>query len=465
MNYDFETRTLLEDEILGFIMEFDDGSLKAQKILFSHGIDESTYFNNAFNQHLFNTMLKCWENGLPANLINCINFRPDNYRNKEDPMDKKGFDTNLIVMISKGKYIPMETFELKLWVLKRYILMDYWNNVAFDISSGIWDFREELQVGQNIIDGYNILFDKITKSFKASESVVDKQRDNYLKKLSGVSITVPSGIAPIDAFTGGWHNGELVIMAARPAMGKSTMALIMAIKSAFYHNKKTLFSSFEMPKIQVMNKVASYSLSLDYHKIKNYEYDQETMEKVFKFYEYLESKDSKLVITDTKEVSTISDIDAKIKSIGAELFIPDYLQLIGIEKGVKIKAGNREQEIAYISGSLKKMAVSYDIPIIALSQLSRAVENRSDKRPQLSDLRESGSIEQDADIVIFLYRDAYYKELSGNGMQIVESERWDLEMKFAKGRDLGTKTLYLYANYITYEVRDREVPAPPIINV
>lgn len=459
MNYDIDNRTVLEDEVLGYLICKDSMGLYSQQIIEQHGITEAEYFGNAFNKDVFRTMQKCWENNLPADFVNLINLRPDNYRDKENVLDKKMFDVNLTTMVQKGSVLNEVSFVKKVWLFKQYIIMDFWNKVANDIIFGQWDFRDELQVGQNIIDSYNLLLEKITKNFTKTESVVLKQREYFMKKMRGELVTVPSGVQPVDEFTGGWHNGELIVIAARPGAGKTTVALKMAIESAFKFKKKVLFSSFEMPKVQVMNKVAAYILELDYKKIKAYEYDYDTMQKVFQFYEYLESSESFLVITDQKEVSTISDIGSKLKEIKAELFFADYLQLIKIEKGVKIKAGNREQEIAYISGSLKAMAVEYDIPVIALSQLSRAVENRDNKRPKLSDLRESGSIEQDADIVMFLYRDAYYKEISGQ--PVLESERWDLEMNFAKGRDLGTRTLYLYANYITYEIRERTVPLPP----
>lgn len=467
MNYDITVRTRLEDEVLGFLIAYDDAVFRSKVLLDSHGLNDSSYFANAFNQDVFITMQKCWEHLLPADLTNLVNLRPDKYRNKEDVFDKKMFDTNLIMMMQASSFCSIQTFETKLWVLKQYVLMDYMNNAANDIVFGQWDFRDGLQVAGNIFDGYNILFEKLTKKFKKSESVVDKQKELYERKLSGEIINVLSGIESIDRFTGGWFRGELIITAARPGMGKTTMALIMAIVSAFYYNKKIIFWTLEMPKVQLMNKIAAYQLKLDYHKIKNFEYDRETMDQVFNFYKYLESEKSNLIIIDKKEVSTVSGIDAKVKELKPDQLIVDYLQLAGIESGVIKKAGNREQEIAYISKSLKGIALDHDIPVLALSQLSRSIESRPNKRPTLSDLRESGAIEQDADIVIFYYRDAYYKELLN--AHVADYERWNLEVSFAKGRDLGTKTLYLNANYITYEVKEgfltaensMAVPLPP----
>lgn len=466
MNYDITVRTMLEDEILGYLIYYDDGNFRSKSLLYSHGIDDAEYFANSFNKDVFRTMQKCWENNLPADLVNMINLRPNNYREESDVFEKKGFDTNLILMFQKASFYVPVTFESKLWVLKQYILMDYWNRVSNEIIFGQWDFRDKLQTGDNIIDGYNILFEKLTRNFKKSESVIDKQREIYEKKIRGETITVLSGIPAVDAFTGGWHKGELIITAGRPGMGKTTMALIMAMRSAFIYKKKVIFFSFEMPKIQLLNKITAHELKLDYKKLKNLEYDSETMEIVFRYYKFLESPESNIIIYDLKEVSTVADVGKKIEQHKPDIAIADYLQKINIENSVKKKPGNREQEISYISGSFKNFAVQYDIPFIALSQLSRSVENRTNKRPTLSDLRESGAIEQDADIVLFYYRDAYYKDLINQFYP--EYERWNLEVSFAKGRDLGTKTLYINANYVTYEIKDEfltaenSVPAPPI---
>lgn len=376
-------------------------------------------------------------------------------------MDKMGFDMNLIMMSQKGSIQTFYTFENKLWVLKQYILMDYWNTVSSDIISGVWDFRDELQVGTNIIDGYNLLFNKLTTNFsKKTESILDKEKENYEKVKSGQTVTVPSGIPAVDVVTNGWFNGELIITAARPGMGKTTLALIMAIRAAFHYNKKVYFCSLEMPKVQLFNKIAAYQLKLDYQKIKTYSYEPEIMEQVFNFYKILESPTSNLVITDKKEVRTVSQLDKKVQEINPDILFVDYLQLLKIEGNVKVKPGNREQEISYISSSLKDIALVSDIPVIALSQLSRAVESRDNKRPQLSDLRESGSIEQDADIVIFYYRDAYYKELKK--IPYPDFEKWNLEFTFAKYRDGASKTVYLNANYLTYEVTEGFATGPEL---
>ena len=461
-NYDTALRAELEDEILGWCITIDDQKLRSKSYLHNHGIDSEEYFSNPFNKDVFISMKTCWEHSLPADLKNVINLRPSNYRNPENVADRMGFDLNVITMVNKGNFQTQSNFEQKLWVLKQYVLMDYWNDMAKEILSKQWDFRDYITVSDNIINGYNLLFEKMTRSFVKQDSVVDQERAKYQLKKAGGVVTVPSGIVPVDSFTGGWVNGEMIIVAGRPGMGKTTMALIMAMNAAFLYGKKVLYCSREMPKVQLMNKVLAYQLKLDYKRVKAQDYDDETMEQVFKYYAFLESDKCPLTFTDPREVYTVSQVDAKIKQLQPDVVYIDYLQLMTIESGIKIKAGNREQEISYISNSFKQMAIKYNIPIIPLSQLSRAVESRAIKRPQLSDLRESGSIEQDADIVIFLYRDAYYKTVEGR--PVSDSEQWLMEMKFAKGRDLGTKTIYLNANLATYEVTEvLSAPAPPTV--
>ena len=236
-NYDTALRAELEDEILGYCIEIDNSNFIAREHLLLHSIDTPDYFHNPFNKDVFISMQTCWNNNLPADLINVINLRPSNYRNPENVWDKMGFDLNVIAMVNKGGYQTSVKFEHKLWVLKQYILMDYWNKTAQDILSKHWDFRDHIVVSDNIINGYNLLFEKITRSFVKQDSVVDQERAKYeLKKAGGIA-TVPSGIVPVDSFTGGWVNGEITIIAARPSMGKTTIALIMAMNAAFLYGK------------------------------------------------------------------------------------------------------------------------------------------------------------------------------------------------------------------------------------
>ncbi|HHP7241312.1 MAG TPA: replicative DNA helicase [Cyclobacteriaceae bacterium] len=220
---------------------------------------------------------------------------------------------------------------------------------------------------------------------------------------------VPSGFTQLDRVTSGWQKSDLIIIAARPGMGKTAFVVSAMRNAALDFNKPVAIFSLEMSSIQLTNRLISAEAELDSEKIKkgnlaDYEWEQ-LVHKTNRLQE------SPIYIDDTPAI-TILELRAKCRRLKAQhdvqMIIIDYLQLMSGDSSKN--AGNREQEIASISRALKSLAKELNVPVIALSQLSRAVENRGGtKRPQLSDLRESGSIEQDADVVLFLYRPEYYK--------------------------------------------------------
>ncbi|MDN4164174.1 replicative DNA helicase [Cytophagales bacterium LB-30] len=229
------------------------------------------------------------------------------------------------------------------------------------------------------------------------------------KKLQKNGLTgVPSGLTALDRVTSGWQKSDLIIIAARPAMGKTAFVLSILRNAAVDFGHGAAIFSLEMSSVQLVNRLISAEAELESEKIKkgtlaDYEWEQ-LIHKTNKLHK------APIFIDDTPALS-ILELRAKCRRLKAQhdiqIIIIDYLQLMSgdTSKG----AGNREQEIASISRALKNIAKELNVPVIALSQLSRAVETRGgDKRPQLSDLRESGSIEQDADMVAFLYRPEYY---------------------------------------------------------
>ncbi len=224
---------------------------------------------------------------------------------------------------------------------------------------------------------------------------------------------VPSGFADLDLRTAGFHNSELIILAARPAMGKTAFALNIATNAATKYNTPVLVFSLEMSKEQLVNRILCSEAMVDSNKLKTGKIEENDWIKIVEALGPLSESD--MYIDDTAGIS-ITEIRAKARKLKLEknigLIIIDYLQLI--QGSGNKKNASREQEISEISRSLKILAKELNIPVIALSQLSRAAEQRSDHRPMLSDLRESGSIEQDADIVMFLYRDDYYNDESEN---------------------------------------------------
>ncbi len=220
---------------------------------------------------------------------------------------------------------------------------------------------------------------------------------------------VPSGFMELDKKIGGFRPGQLVVLAARPAMGKTSLALNIAANAAVRHDKKIGIFTMEMEDEELLMRMLSSAseVSMD-NMLKGYGMNEKKLLRISGAAEVISEKE---IYIDDNGANTVLDIRAKTRRLKAELkgldlVIIDYLQLMSGRNNRE----NRQQEISEISRSLKVLAKEVGVPIIALSQLNRGVENRDNKRPKLADLRESGAIEQDADIVMFIYRDEVYNE-------------------------------------------------------
>ena len=245
--------------------------------------------------------------------------------------------------------------------------------------------------------GFSVIKDVLIESFAEIEKLY-----NQKEPITGV----PTGFSDLDYKTAGLHNSDLVLIAARPAMGKSAFALNIASNAAIKANVPVVIFNLEMSKSQLVNRMLCSEAMVDSNKIRTGKIEEDDWGKLATALGPL--SEAPIYIDDTPGIS-ITEIRAKCRKLKLEknigLIVIDYLQLI---QGSGKRNSSREQEISEISRSLKILAKELDVPVIALSQLSRAAEQRQDHRPMLSDLRESGAIEQDADIVMFLYRDDYY---------------------------------------------------------
>ena len=245
--------------------------------------------------------------------------------------------------------------------------------------------------------GYSPLKDVLVESFTKLEELYNRKQH-----ITGV----PSGFTDLDFKTAGFHGSELILIAARPAMGKTAFALNIATNAALRAKVPVAVFSLEMSKEQLVNRILCSESMVDSNKVRTGKLEENDWTKLAETIGPL--SEAEMYIDDTPGIN-IMEIRAKCRKLKIEknigLVVIDYLQLI---QGTGRRGGSREQEISEISRSLKILAKELDVPVIALSQLSRAAEQRPDHRPMLSDLRESGAIEQDADIVMFLYRDDYY---------------------------------------------------------
>ncbi len=219
---------------------------------------------------------------------------------------------------------------------------------------------------------------------------------------------LPTGISELDEKTSGWQSGELIILAARPSMGKTALALNFIESAILTQDKPALVFSMEMPSDSLVMRMLSSMGRIDQGRLRNGKLTEEDWPKLEMAARKL--KDKQLFIDDTAGL-TPNEIRARVRRIAREhgnpaVIMVDYLQLMHVGGSVD----GRTQEISEISRSMKALAKEYDCPVIALSQLNRGVEQRPNKRPMNSDLRESGAIEQDADVILFIYRDEYYNE-------------------------------------------------------
>ena len=297
---------------------------------------------------------------------------------------------------------------------------------------------------------FNIMQDKDQKGYSPIKDVlVDtftelEQLYNQKQHVTGV----PTGFIDLDYKTAGLHNSDLVLIAARPAMGKSAFALNLATNAAVKANVPVVLFSLEMSKEQMVNRILCSEAMVDSNKVRTGKIDDEDWIKLANTMGEL--SEAPIYIDDTPGIS-INEIRAKCRKLKLEknigLVVIDYLQLV--QGSSKRAQGSREQEISEISRSLKILAKEINVPVIALSQLSRAPEQRPDHRPMLSDLRESGAIEQDADIVMFLYRDDYYNEDS--------EDKGLAEVILAKHRagSTGTVKLVWLGNYTKFANMER----------
>jgi replicative DNA helicase len=261
--------------------------------------------------------------------------------------------------------------------------------------------------------------------------LIARQRDSHV---SGVS----TGLVDLDKILSGMQQSDLIILAGRPSMGKTALGINIAVNSCKFLNqdieekklqKSVGFFSLEMSSAQLASRILSMECSINATKFRTGQLSENEWEVIAT--RSAEIAKLPFFIDDTPALS-ISAIRSRarrmVRKHNLSLLVIDYLQLI---RGVgKRSAENRVQEVSEITQGLKAIAKEFNIPVMALSQLSRAVEQREDKRPQLSDLRESGSIEQDADVVAFIYRDSYYKErMRPPENEADKFQRWKVEMQ------------------------------------
>ena len=294
----------------------------------------------------------------------------------------------------------------------------------------------------------NVVKNRKSSEFKQMPEIINEIQENLEKLASnhGKISGVPTGFYDLDNLTDGFHENELVIIAARPAMGKTALALNMATNVALKSKKSIIIFTLEMRAEQLVTRMISTLGQVDAKKLQNGSLASKDWQRVNEAMSQL--AETNIYIDDSPGV-TIGDIKAKSRRIASQdenvgMILIDYLTLIG---SMGKYAGNRQQEVSEISRALKTLALELKIPVVTLAQLSRTPELRENKRPVLSDLRESGSIEQDADLVAFIYRDDYYNEASK-----IDDNMSKTEIIIRKNRNgrIGTAELLFKKNTLSF---------------
>jgi replicative DNA helicase len=371
---------------------------------------------------LFETMVELYSEGQPVDLVTLQN----RLKEKDVPAEisSLGFVRELLDMVPTSANIKYYANIVKENSMKRRLI-----RVTEGIENECYSGKESLEsvLDKTEHDIFELLSSRTGGEYVPIRQVVMNalERIEKASKQQGSVTGIPTGFIDLDYRTAGLQPSDLVLVAARPSMGKTAFVLNIAQHVAFHENMCTAIFSLEMSKEQLVNRLFSLESRVDAQALRTGNLSDADWEKLVEGAGII--GDSELIIDDTPGIS-ISEMRSKCRKYKLEhdlkLIIIDYLQLMSGSGGRA--SDSRQQEISDISRSLKALARELSVPVIALSQLSRAVEQRPDHRPMLSDLRESGAIEQDADVVMFIYRDDYYNkdtELKGISEIIIAKQR------------------------------------------
>lgn len=391
----------LEEAVLGAMMIDKKGVDEVIDIL------QPDAFYKEGHKHIFEAIFQLFTDSQPIDLLTV-----SAQLKKSGKLELAGGDFYLIQLTQKISSSAHIEFHSRI-ILQKFIqrsLIKISSEIiedSYDESTDVFDLLDKAESKL-----YEVTQGNIKRSSETAQSLViqAKKRIEEIANKEGYS-GIQTGFDKLDKITSGWQQSDLVIIAARPGMGKTAFVLSMARNIAIDFGHPVALFSLEMSSVQLITRLISSETGLSSEKLRTGKLEKHEWEQLSTKVKNLEK--APLFIDDTPSLS-IFDLRAKARRLssqhGIKLIIVDYLQLMTAGSSNGKGGGNREQEISTISRNLKALAKELEVPVIALSQLSRAVETRgSSKRPLLSDLRESGAIEQDADIVSFIYRPEYYK--------------------------------------------------------
>ena len=387
-----------EQSVVGSMIMSKDAIVTASEMLLKEDFYHQQY------GIIFETMVELFTEGQPVDLVTLQN----RLKEKDVPQEIQSLDfvRTLVTSVPTSANIKYYANIVKENAIKRKLI-----HVTEDIENECYAGKESLEsvLDKTEHDVFELLSTRQTGDYVPIRTVVMNALEKIEKaaQQEGTVTGIPTGFIDLDYRTAGLQPSDLVLVAARPSMGKTAFVLNIAQHVAFRQNLAVAIFSLEMSKEQLVNRLFSLESHVDAQVLRTGTLSDTDWEKLIEGAGTIGN--SRMIIDDTSGIS-ISEMRSKCRKYkleqGLDLIIIDYLQLMSGSGGRKNES--RQQEISEISRSLKGLARELNVPVIALSQLSRAVEQRTDKRPMLSDLRESGAIEQDADVCMFIYRDDYY---------------------------------------------------------
>jgi len=390
-----------------------------------------TKFYDPVHQKIFLAIENLISKGMLANPITLKNY----FENDKNLIELEGHE--YLVKITKFSTSLRQTIEYAKIIYDMHVRRE-----LIKISEVTIDNASNKNIdlpGEKIIeDSEKLLFDlaergSFSKSFVKFDTALNQtieMASKAFKSTEGI-VGIPTGLNDLDDRLGGLHNQDLIIIGGRPSMGKTALATNIAFYAAKNIQDKGLkssvaFFSLEMSSEQLSTRILSEQSRIKSNDIRRGKISEEQFDKFIETSKNISELPLYIDETPAISIAAISNRARRIKRLfGCELVVVDYIQLM---RATNIRSEGRVQEISEITQGLKALAKELNVPVLAVSQLSRAVEQRDDKKPQLSDLRESGSIEQDADVVMFVYREAYYLERKEPRPATIEHAEWQTKM-------------------------------------
>lgn len=420
---------------LGCMLFDNDGLLDGLRLI------KSDDFYRPNNKAVFESIQNLYEENSPVDVVTLANMLKK--ENKFEIIGGMPYLLNISNSVSTSANI-----EVYAKIIEEKSILRKLIKVSGEVQNSCFQGQDEIDA---IIDKaekgiFDIVQNKKSENFYDIKDVVDDSvaKIEELYRNKGKTTGLKTGFKDFDKKTAGLQKADLILIAARPSMGKTAFALNILQNIAVYEAKSVAMFSLEMSRESLVNRMICSYAKIDSNKLRTGDLQPEDFEKLSESISPLSL--SRVFIDDTPGI-TINDLRAKSRKLkmekGLDLIVIDYLQLMSGSR----RSESRQQEVSDISRGLKAIARELDVPVIALSQLSRANEKRPDKRPMLSDLRDSGAIEQDADLVCFIHREEYY-----NPEDISDDDRGTSEIIIAKQRngETGTVKLKWFGQYTKF---------------